>query len=132
MNAPCVTVLTDRHYIEEEVVSALGQEFRWWRPLASRSGEALYELLPVPEAPRSQTDAYLAALIIFAALVIALPEFIAKYRLHGANLFLINEDKTAGDRIKHCLAMRAVLPSEIRVWLETMDGGAGIGWLRAR
>jgi hypothetical protein len=30
----------------------------------------------------------------------------------------IGEDNPAGDRIKHRLAMRAVLSSEIRVWLE--------------
>jgi hypothetical protein len=79
---------------------------------------ALNKLLPVPEALRSQADAYLTALIIFVAPVTALPEFLAKYRLHAANLFHIGEDKPAGDRIKHRLAMRAVLSSEIRVWLE--------------
>jgi glycosyltransferase involved in cell wall biosynthesis len=79
---------------------------------------ALNKLLPVPEALRSQADAYLTALIIFVAPVTALPEFLAKYRLHGANLFYISDDKPAGDLIKRRLAMRAVLSAEIRVWLE--------------
>src|SRR5271170_1486806 len=47
---------------------------------------ALSKLLPVPEALRSQADAYLTALLIFVAPVVALPEFLAKYRLHGTNL----------------------------------------------
>lgn len=79
---------------------------------------ALNKLLPVPETLRSQADAYLTALIIFVAPVLALPEFLAKCRLHGANLFQISEDKPAGGRIEHRMAMRAFLAAEIREWLE--------------
>lgn len=79
---------------------------------------ALSQLLPVPEGLRSQADAYLTALIIFVAPVVALPEFLAKYRLHGANLFQKNNGGTARDGIEHRLAMRAVLMTGIRTWLE--------------
>jgi glycosyltransferase involved in cell wall biosynthesis len=78
----------------------------------------LNELLPVPETLRSQADAYLTALIIFVAPVAALPEFLAKYRVHGANLFHISEDKPARERIEHRMAMRAALSAEIRGWLQ--------------
>src|SRR6266436_3776638 len=44
----------------------------------------LKDLMPVPEALRSQADAYLTALVIFIAPVVAVPEFLGKYRLHGA------------------------------------------------
>jgi len=116
-------VHVDSHFSEvsgrvpESCVSLLRYSMVATSCLAFRRS-ALNKLLPVPEALRSQADAYLTALIIFVAPVTALPEFLAKYRLHAANLFHIGEDKPAGDRIKHRLAMRAVLSSEIRVWLE--------------
>lgn len=79
---------------------------------------ALRRLLPVPEALRSQADAYLTALVIFVAPVAALPEFLAKYRLHGANLFQTNAAGTSHSVIETRMAMRAVLLAEIRAWLE--------------
>jgi glycosyltransferase involved in cell wall biosynthesis len=79
---------------------------------------ALNLLLPVPETLRSQADAFLTALIIFIAPVTALPEFLAKYRFHGANLFQSDVGRAARDRIEHRMAMRAILLAEIRTWLE--------------
>jgi glycosyltransferase involved in cell wall biosynthesis len=80
---------------------------------------ALSRLLPVPEALRSQADAYLTALIIFVAPVAALPEFLAKYRIHGANLFQANEGESTREAVEHRVAMRAVLLTEIQKWLES-------------
>ena len=79
---------------------------------------SLKVLLPVPEVLRSQADAYLTALIIFVAPVAALPEFLAKYRLHDANLFQANNGRARRDGIEHRMAMRAVLLAEIRTWLK--------------
>jgi glycosyltransferase involved in cell wall biosynthesis len=79
---------------------------------------ALSKLVPIPEGLRSQADAYLTALIIFVAPVAAMPEFLAKYRLHGANLFQVNAGDVTHDRIEHRVAMRAVLLTEIRRWLQ--------------
>lgn len=78
----------------------------------------LNELLPVPEALRTQADAYITALIIFVAPVIGLPEFLAKYRIHGTNLFHMSEGQPARNRIEHRMTMRAILSAEIRAWLE--------------
>lgn len=78
---------------------------------------ALKELLPIPEALRSQADAYLTALIIFVAPVAALPEFLGKYRLHGANLFQMNEDRVSRSQVEHRMAMRVALLSSIQEWL---------------
>lgn len=80
--------------------------------------EALQKLLPVQEALRSQADAYLTALIIFVAPVAAVPEFLGKYRLHGANLFQTNEGRATRKQIEHRLAMRAVLFAGIHNWLK--------------
>jgi glycosyltransferase involved in cell wall biosynthesis len=80
---------------------------------------ALVRLVPIPEGLRSQADAYLTALIIFVAPVAALPEVLARYRLHGANLFQVNAGEVTRDRIEHRVAMRAVLVNEIRSWLQS-------------
>lgn len=92
-------------------------------PMASTSclafrRDALKELLPVPEALRSQADAYLTALIIFVAPVVAVPEFLGKYRMHGANLFQINGKGAPRSQAEHRMAMRAALLKEIEKWLK--------------
>lgn len=79
---------------------------------------ALNVVLPVPEALRSQADAYLTALVIFVAPVVALPEVLAKYRLHGANLFQSGEDGGRRDAVEHRMAMRAELLAGVEKWLE--------------
>ncbi len=78
---------------------------------------ALEHLMPMPEALRSQADAYLTALVIFVAPVVAVPEFLAKYRLHGANLFQTHGGTVGCELIKRRMAMRAALLAEIRDWL---------------
>ena len=116
-------VQVDSHFSEvsgripENRVSLLSYPMVATSCLAFRRS-TLNRLLPIPEALRSQADAYLTALVIFVAPVVALPEFLAKYRIHGANLFHISEDKPAVKRIEHRMAMRAALAGEIRVWLE--------------
>lgn len=85
--------------------------------LAFRRNE-LNKLLPVPEALRSQADAYLTALVIFIAPVFALPEFLAKYRIHGANLFQASANGPSRSALLNRLAMRQALASEIRAWLD--------------
>jgi glycosyltransferase involved in cell wall biosynthesis len=80
--------------------------------------EALQKLLPLPESLRFQADAYLTALIIFVAEVAALPEFLGKYRLHGANLFQTNAEQASRSQIERRMAMREALLGEIRNWLQ--------------
>jgi glycosyltransferase involved in cell wall biosynthesis len=80
--------------------------------------EALEELLPVPEVLRTQADAYLTALIIFVAPVVAIPEFLGKYRMHGANLFQVNGERASRSQVERRMAMRAALLEEIQNWLK--------------
>jgi glycosyltransferase involved in cell wall biosynthesis len=80
--------------------------------------EALRELLPLPEVLRSQADAYLTALIIEVAPVVALPEFLGKYRLHGANAFSSGTCGMSDGRIANRMCMRAALLGEIEGWFE--------------
>jgi len=79
----------------------------------------LKELMPMPETLRSQADAYLTALVIFVAPVVAVPEFLGKYRLHGANLFQTDAESTSRSQIEHRMAMRAALLSSIQEWLKS-------------
>ena len=79
--------------------------------------EALNNLLPIPDALRSQADAYLTALIIFVAPVVALTEYLGKYRLHATNLFQTEGKQTSRGQIEHRMAMRAALLGEIENWL---------------
>lgn len=81
--------------------------------------ETLKELMPIPESLLSQADAYLTALVIFVAPVTAVPEFLGKYRLHGANLFQIDEKQASANQIKYRIAMRGMLLRHIQLGLRT-------------
>lgn len=81
--------------------------------------DILRTLLPVPEELRSQADAYLTALVIFLAPVVALGEYLGKYRLHGANSFQASGAHPAVEQITHRMAMRAILATKVRAWLES-------------
>jgi glycosyltransferase involved in cell wall biosynthesis len=79
--------------------------------------EALQKLLPVPGSLRFQADAYLTALIIFVAEVAAVPEFLGRYRLHGANLFQTNGERILPSQINGRMEMRGLLFAHITQWL---------------
>src|SRR5216684_3649620 len=93
--------------------------------------EALQKLLPVPESLRFQADAYLTALVIFVAPVAAVPEFLGKYRLHGANLFRTNAEGISRSQVERRMAMRAVLLGEIQNWLQRHGQDTGSPDIRA-
>ena len=92
---------------------------------------ALKELLPIPETLRSQADAYLTSLIIFVTPVAAVPEFLGKYRLHGANLFQTSAEQTSRSQLEHRMAMRAALLSSIQDWLGNHGRGIDSPDIRA-
>ena len=48
---------------------------------------ALELLLPIPEKLTIQADAHMSGLIVFVAPIVAVPECLAVYRVHGRNLF---------------------------------------------
>ncbi len=78
----------------------------------------LQELTPIPEALRTQADAYLTALVIFVAPVVALPESLANYRIHDSNQFQVGSGTQFRSRIEYRMAMRDVLFKEVRCWLK--------------
>ena len=93
-------------------------------PMASTSclafrRSALEKLLPIPEVLRSQADAFLTALIIFIAPIIAVEDYLGKYRLHTTNLFqAAASTKPSAAQIGHRMSMRGALLSEIQKWLQ--------------
>jgi glycosyltransferase involved in cell wall biosynthesis len=112
----------DRHFIEVSGSVPESRRTLLEYPMASTSclafrRAALGHLLPVPEALRSQADAYLTALVIFVAPVAAVRRYLGKYRLHGANLFQAEARQISRDKIEHRMAMRTVLIAEIEKWL---------------
>jgi len=78
---------------------------------------AMQDLLPVPEVLRTQADAFLTALIIFICPVVAVDEYLAKYRLHGANQFHGDTRGLSRPQLENRVAMRSALISAIRDWL---------------
>ena len=91
-------------------------------PMASTSclafrRTALEKLRPVPETLRSQADAFLTALVIFVAPVVAVNDYLGNYRLHATNLFQIAAAKPSPQQIQQRMAMRAALLAEIQKWL---------------
>jgi Glycosyl transferase family 2 len=84
---------------------------------------AIEPLLPIPENLRTQADAYLTALVIFVAPVVALPEFWTKYRQHGGNAFHAGKGRGSRAQIEQRMKMRATLLSDIQAWLNQHPNG---------
>jgi hypothetical protein len=78
---------------------------------------AMQDLLPVPDVLRTQADAFLTALIIFICPVVAVDEYLAKYRLHGANQFHGDTSGLSRAQLENRVAIRSALISTIRDWL---------------
>jgi glycosyltransferase involved in cell wall biosynthesis len=78
---------------------------------------AMQDLLPVPEALRTQADAFLTALIIFICPVVAVDAYLAKYRLHGANQFHGDRRGLSRPQLENRVVMRDALVSAIEDWL---------------
>jgi glycosyltransferase involved in cell wall biosynthesis len=74
----------------------------------------LKELLPLNEGLTIQADGLLAALIIFLAPVVAIPEPLAVYRIHGSNLYY--HSSATIDRKRQAARIKT-----IKVFLKEMD-----------
>ena len=69
-------------------------------------------VMPVPEVLRTQADAYLTALVIFVAPVLAVDAYLAKYRAHGKNLFHGAQLHASASKLENRMAMRSALVAE--------------------
>jgi len=80
--------------------------------------ETLNRLLPIPEAIRLQADAFLALLVIFIVPVLALPETLTIYRIHGQNMYSVNAARSTPDSQRRNNLMKKIILSEMDLWLQ--------------
>lgn len=78
---------------------------------------SLSRLLPIPEHIRMLADCYLTALIPFLAPILAVPEFLAVYRIHGSNSYSASEQEIPVETRKSRLAMWQVVIDAMGKWL---------------
>lgn len=82
---------------------------------------ALKGLLPIPEEIRMLADCYLAALIPFVAPVLAMPEVLAIYRIHGSNAHYTSDREVPIETRKGKLRMWEIVIAAMKRWLEEND-----------
>jgi glycosyltransferase involved in cell wall biosynthesis len=78
---------------------------------------ALSPLLPIPEQIRMLADCYIAALIPFVAPVVAIPEVLAIYRIHGNNAHHLGNARAPVETLKRKLRMWQIVIAAMREWL---------------
>ena len=74
-------------------------------------------LLPIPEALTIQADAFLSALAVFVAPIIAIPDRLAVYRIHSSNLFA-GGGKVDSRRRELRMRTRNAFVRTMRTWLD--------------
>jgi glycosyltransferase involved in cell wall biosynthesis len=79
--------------------------------------KSLSTLLPIPEHIRMLADCYLTALIPFLAPILAVPEFLAVYRIHGSNSYSATEQHIPTETRKSRLQMWQVVIDAMGKWL---------------
>jgi glycosyltransferase involved in cell wall biosynthesis len=79
---------------------------------------ALNPLLPIPESIRMLGDCYLVTLIPFVAPILAIPEFLALYRIHGDNNYGADEREVPLEVRKRRLRMWRVVTDAMCNWLD--------------
>jgi glycosyltransferase involved in cell wall biosynthesis len=78
---------------------------------------ALDRMMPIPEALVFMADAFLIATVIFLGPVSAIPESLAKNRVHGENLWFAETGKPDPNVLRRRIAVRESAIQAIRGWL---------------
>ena len=81
----------------------------------------LEPLLPIPEHIRMLADGFLVSLVPFLSPVLALPEFLILYRIHGKNSYYADERQMPADIRKSRLESRWFLLEAMCKWLVDND-----------
>ena len=90
--------------------------------LAFRRG-VVGRLLPIPEVLRIQADGFLVLLMPLVAEVVAVSEPLAVYRLHGGNLFFLDEQAAVGvEQKKKWIASFRKVVEEGEAWTGRHQG----------
>ena len=78
---------------------------------------ALGGLLPIPEEIRMLADCYVAALTPFVAPVLAIPEVLAIYRIHGENSYYTSDGQAPLEMRKSRVRMWRIVIAAMNKWL---------------
>lgn len=78
---------------------------------------ALEKLLPIPAQIRMLADCYIAALVPFVAPVVAIPEVLAIYRIHGENSYYTKDVQAAIEKRKGRVRTWQVVIPAMNKWL---------------
>lgn len=76
----------------------------------------LNQLLPIPENIRMLADCYISALIPFHARVLAIPEVLATYRIHGKNSYTTGQPEALEVKARKVQMWQTVIAA-MRQWL---------------
>jgi glycosyltransferase involved in cell wall biosynthesis len=79
---------------------------------------ALTRLLPIPEDIRMLGDCYLVTLMPFLTPILAIPEFLALYRIHGSNNYGAGERELPLEVQKRRLHMWGIATNAMCEWLD--------------
>jgi glycosyltransferase involved in cell wall biosynthesis len=78
---------------------------------------AINPLLPIPETIRMLGDCFLGSLIPLLSPILAVPEVLALYRIHGRNGYSTSEPQIPIETAKSRLKMRKILIDAMQKWL---------------
>ena len=92
---------------------------------------ALDGLLPIPEEIRMLADCYVAALVPFVAPVLAVPEVLAIYRIHGENSHYTIEGQAPIEKRKSKVRMWEIVIAAMNKWLAEKGYTRKLGPVRA-
>ncbi len=104
-------------YLAKDIQKLLQYRVHPTSCLTFRRG-SLERLLPIPESIRLQADAYLALLAPLVLPVLAIPESLTAYRIHGQNLYSTQESKITSEQRRRRSAMWTVVLGHVGEWLE--------------
>lgn len=79
--------------------------------------EVVRRILPLSEKLTTQADGLLAALVVFLAPVVAIPERLAVYRIHGKNLYFQGPGAVDRERQERRVKVSRDLLAEMDEWL---------------
>jgi glycosyltransferase involved in cell wall biosynthesis len=79
--------------------------------------KCLHPLLPIPEEIRMLADGYLVTLFPFVSPILALPEVLVVYRIHGANQYFADEHRMSAEDREKRLGQRQIQYGAMCKWL---------------
>lgn len=77
----------------------------------------LQKILPIPESMRIQADAFPELIAVLIAPILAIPEDLAVYRIHGENLCAGDYEAKSKDAAARLVVTSNVVRSELKQWI---------------